>query len=244
MHPSLSLSTSFERASQEIERASQDLASARRQASQQHSDASLHDMVDIPRHTQPLSAAAGSVRCQAPSTLAVDVPLSSVEGRGGVAKGSSQGGRIAGVGRLSGDVHTESTIGQENRGGFVGNGDVQRRESAGVADGRAHAVAQPPADGGRPEQVQAGVGPGVDLWAADDGDNDWDADLAQLISSAAALRPAPDGPAQPPQPQPAAGPSGRGAPAPAGPAAYACTRPLPTAAPKVRFPLCCCEGSL
>ncbi|CAL8464813.1 g4348 [Coccomyxa elongata] len=233
VHPSLSLSTSFERASQEIERASQDLASVRRQASQQHSDASLHDMVDIPRQTQPLSAAAGPIRCQALSTSSADAPLSSVEGRGVAARGSSQGGRIAGVGHSSGDVHTGSTIGQENRGGFDGNGDVQRRESAGVADGRAHAVAQPPADGSRPEQVQAGVGPGVDLWAADDGEDDWDADLAQLISSAAALRPAPDGPAQPPQPQPAAGPSGRSAAAPAGPAAYACARPHPTAAPKV-----------
>ncbi|BDA50405.1 probable DNA replication ATP-dependent helicase/nuclease DNA2 at C-terminar half [Coccomyxa sp. Obi] len=229
VHPSLS--TSFERASQEIERASQDLASARRHASQQHSDTLLDDIVDIPRQSQPLGAAPGPVRCQALSTMAADAPLSSsAEGRRLAAQGSSQGGRNAGAGHSSRDVHAASSVGQENRAGLVGDGGVQQRDSAGVAD----MVALPAAEGSRPDQVQAGVSRGVDLWAADDGEDDWDADLAQLISSAAALRPAADGPAQPPQPQPAAGPSGRGAPAPAGPAAYACARPHPSAAPQVQ----------
>ena len=176
-------------------------------------------MVDIPRQSQPLSAAAAPIVCQAPSAVAAEPPLFEAEGGRFV---GSQGGRIAGVGHSSGGVQTASMAGQENRAGLVGINDRRKGNSAEGADGRVRMDAEPAAEGSsRPDQqVGAGVSPGVDLWAADDGEDDWDADLAQLISSAAAFRPAPDGAARPPQPQPAAGPSGRGALAPAGPAAY------------------------
>lgn len=201
--PSASVSTSFERASQEIERASQELAMAksRRASVARQASGAVND-------------AAGCRKLSGQPSLNSRLVSGQDEDIVDVLRETQQ---------HSNDPQAAAVrVGRESNGSLLGQNRVEQRqvaEAASLQPGRAGS-----AEGGRaPEQASARV---VDLWAGEDGEDDWDDDLAQLLDSAAALRPAAaaDTAEAPAMQQPLAGPSGRGAAAPAGSALYASAR--------------------
>ncbi len=213
-----SLSTSFERASQEIERASQDLATARSLGSGRQPSAPLPDMADI--RSRP-AAAPGPASRQEICAAARDASTQSAASAQAICRDSSKERSAVSVQE---GVAGADLAAQENRGSMRG------KENEILPAGKQMVEAgqsQQPAEGRAPDQSLP------DLWAGDDGEDDWDGDLAQLMESAAALRPAVQEPNLALQQPPAAGPSGRGGAAPAGPAAYAPVRAQPSLAQQV-----------
>lgn len=223
-----SLSTSFERASQEIERASQDLASARSLGSQQPA-APLPDMADI--RSRP-SAVPGPSSSQLQSRSAQHASMQPVATARVTPKESSHWERAMSACQPLEDSGKVCAAGDEAKGILQGKENEDLQGSARVVEVRLCSSQQQIAQGGKPEEASKPDQALPDLWAGDNGEDDWDGDLAALMESAAALRPA----AEPKQAlqQPPPGPSGRGAAAPAGPAAYASAQMHPSLVHQVR----------